>query len=248
MAERVPAGERRRVTDAVAPDAEVAGPRGGWWFRAAALAGVAVLPLVLAAATLGDLSGAGGLNPGSSDAQLVEVFAEFRDRQMVAATLHVLAAVAILVFLGPLWARVRAGSPMLAVVAVCGGVAAAVIELAWAVWSLTAAVAADFADAGAARFLMVSGWETARVGVGPFLVLVGAVTVAGFRHRVFGRWFNLVGLVFTALLVLGLLPASPAGLMGMLATLWVLGAALVLVFSAPPEAAPLREPRQAGSG
>jgi hypothetical protein len=206
---------------------------------------VAVLPLVLAAATLADVSGAGGLNPGSSDERLVEVFAEFRDRLVLSATLQVLAAVAILVFLGPLWARVRVGSPMLAVVAVCGGVAAAVLQLGWAVWSLGAAVAADFADAGAARFLMVSGWETARIGVGPYLALVGAVTLAGLRHRVFGRWFNLVGVVFAALLVVGLVPASPAGLMGMLATLWVFGAGLVLAFSAPPVEAPLKEPWQA---
>jgi hypothetical protein len=30
---------------------------------------------------------------------------------------------------------------------------------------------------------------------------VGAATVAGYRHHVFGRRFNTVGLVFTVLLV-----------------------------------------------
>ena len=225
---------RRDDTGSPTPRVGFAGAQLDPWSRIAALAGAAVFPLVLVAIRLADVSGSGGLNPGSSDAQLLEVFADFRDRHMVAAALFVVAAVATLVFLGPLWTRLRAGSASLAVVAVSGGVAAAVLFVGWAGWSLTAAVAADFEDAGAARFLMVSGWEVARIGVGPYLAMVGAATVAGYRHRVFGRWFNAVGLVFSVLLVFGLFPASPAGLMGMLATLWVLCASLVIAFSAPP--------------
>jgi hypothetical protein len=212
-------------------------------FKVAALAGAATLPLVVAASTLGDVAGSGGLNPGSSDAQLVEVFGEFRDRHLTAASLFVMAAVATLVFLGPLWARVRVGSEALGVVAVGGGVAAALLWVAWAGFSLTAAVAADFKDADAARFLMVSGWETARLGVGPYLAMVGATTVAGYRYHLFGRWFNAIGLVFAVLLVFGLFPASPAGLMGMLATLWVLCASLVIALSAAPNSK-LQAPQQ----
>jgi hypothetical protein len=244
MAGQAPRSDRNRLDmGASAPGADVARGRDNWWFRVAALAGAAALPLMLTAVTLADVSGSGGLNPGSSDAQLVEVFREFRDRQLMAAGLQVLAAVAILVFLGPLWARVRVGSEALGVVAIGGGVAVAVLVLAWAGWSLVAVVAADFEDAGAARFLLVSGWETARLGVGPYLAMVGAVTVAGYRHHVFGRWFNGVGLIFTVLLTLGLVPASPAGLMGLMASLWVLCAALVIAFSAPPESK-LRGPQR----
>jgi hypothetical protein len=193
-----------------------------------ALVGAAVLPLVLAATVVSDVAGAGGLNPGSSDAALLEVFVEFRDRQLAAAALHVLAAVALLAFLGPLWTRLRAGSESLAVVAICGGVAAALLSLAWAGFSLIAVVAADYQDAEAARFLLVAGWETARLAVGPYLVVVGAATLAGYRHQVFGRRFTTVGLLFTVLLIFGLFPASPAGVMGMLATLWVFLASLVI--------------------
>lgn len=242
MAERFPSPHQSNAdTGSVTSGVDEARGRDDRVLRVAALAGAVTFPLVLVAATLADVSGSGGLNPGSSDAQLVEVFGEFRDRQLIASALQVLAAMAILVFLGPLWARVRVGSEVLGVVAVGGGVAVAVLELAWAGWSLTAAVAADFEDANAARFLMVSGWEAARLGVGPYLVLVGAVTVAGYRHHLFGRWFNMVGLVFSALLVFGLFPASPAGLMGMLATLWVLCASLVIAFSALPKST-LRTP------
>lgn len=227
--------------DAPASDSHLAPAKGDTWFRVAALVGATTLPLVLIASTMADVSGSGGLNPGSSDAQLLEVFSQFRDRHLVSSALFVTAAVATLVFLGPLWVRLRAGSEALAVVAVGGGIAVAVLWVAWAGWTLIAVVAADYQDAGAARFIMVSGWESARLLVGPYLAMVGATTVAGYRHGVFGRLFNAVGLVFVVLLVFGLFPASPAGLMGMLATLWVLIAAIVIAFSAPPHPGQLQQ-------
>lgn len=49
-------------------------------FRVAALIGATTLPLVLAAVTMSDVAGSGGLNPGSSDAELLEVFGDFRER------------------------------------------------------------------------------------------------------------------------------------------------------------------------
>lgn len=216
------------------------------WFRCAALVGATTLPLVLIASTLADVSGSGGLNPGSSDAGMLRVFAEFRDRHLVASALFVITAVATLMFLGPLWVRVRAGSEALGVVAVGGGVAVAVMWVGWAGWTLIAAVAADFHDADAARFILLSGWETARLMVGPYLAMVGATTLAGYRHGVFGRLFNAVGLVFTVLLVFGLFPASPAGLMGMLATLWVLIASFVIAFDTKPRPRPQQRREQAG--
>jgi hypothetical protein len=62
------------------PDVNVAPARGDTWFRAAALAGAATLPLVLIASTLSDVSGSGGLDPESSDAQLVEVVQRVQGR------------------------------------------------------------------------------------------------------------------------------------------------------------------------
>ncbi|CAA9360292.1 MAG: hypothetical protein AVDCRST_MAG34-2410 [uncultured Nocardioidaceae bacterium] len=206
--------------------------------QAAALAGTATLPLVLIVSMVSDVTGSGGLNPGSSDAQLIRVFVEYRDQQLVASSLYAAAAAATLLFLGPLWARLRTGSEWLAVVAVAGGVAAGFLWLLASAWSMTAVVAADYEDAGAARFLMVSGWEIARLSVAPHLVMVGAATVTGFRHGAFGRWFNVTGLGFTLLLAVGLVPFAPAGMMGMLATLWVFLASLVLAFGSPPETRP----------
>ena len=175
---------RRDDAGSPAPDADLTNVQRDLWFRVAALAGAATLPLVLTASTISDVAGSGGLNPGSSDAQLLSVFGEFRDRQLMAAGLYAMAAVATLMFVGPLWARLRTGSEFLAVVAVGGGVAVAVLLLAWAGWSLSAAVAADYRDAWAARFLMVSGWEGARLLVGPYMAMVGAATVAAIASSV----------------------------------------------------------------
>ena len=131
-------------------------------------------------------------------------------------------------FLGPLWARVRRGSEWLALVAVVGGVVVGAVLLFSAGVSLVAWVAADYADAGAARFLMVAGWETGRVSVAPALVMVGATTLAGVRYGVFGSGINIFGGIFTFLLLLGLMPASPAGLRGLAVSVWVLVVALKL--------------------
>lgn len=215
------------------------GTPGRWrdpWTRAATLAGAAPLPLALTAAGLSDVSGSsGGLDPGSTDAELLRVFAEFRDNEVVAASLFLIGAVATLVFLGPLWARLRTASEPLALVAVVGGVVSASLWLVTgAGWSLMAADAADFRDADAARFLMIANWDTARMLVAPYLVMVAASTAAGFRHRVFATWFNVVGLGFSVLLIIGLFPGSPAGAMGMLATAWVFLASLVLAWGKVP--------------
>ena len=210
------------------------------WLRAAALAGVLTLPLALIGLTMSDLSGNAGLNPGSPDEEMLSAYADYEGRFWVSASLLAAAAVCTWVFLGALWTRVRAGSEWLAVVAVLGGCAAGTLLVSWSGMSLVAAVAADYEDVDTARFLMVAGWETARLSVGPYLVMVGAATVAGFRYGVFGGKFNWFGLAFTVLLVFGLVPFSPAGLMGLLATVWVLVAGLVLAFGRPP--APLRLP------
>jgi hypothetical protein len=65
--------------------------------------------------------------------------------------------------------------------------------------------------------------------------MVAAATVAGCRDRVFGRGLNAFSLVFTMLLIFALLPFGPAGLLGMLGTVWVLVVGLVLAFARAPE-------------
>ena len=210
-------------------------PRTDPLFRVAALAGAATLPLVLIAG-IGEPTARADVNPGSSDAELLEVLVDLRTEQVWASALFALAAVTLWVFLGPLWARVRRGSEWLALVAVLGGVVVGAVLLFWSGVSLVAWVAADYGDAEVARFLMVAGWETARVAVAPALVMVGATTLAGMRYGVFGSGINTFGAIFTLLLLLGLIPASPAGLMGLAVNLWVLVVALRLAFANPPVA------------
>jgi len=193
------------------------------------------------AITVSDPTSRADVNPGSSDAELLDVLVNTRTEQVWASTLLALAAVALWFFLGPLWARVRRGSEWLALVAVVGGVVVGAVLLFSAGVSLVAWVAADYQDAGAARFLIVAGWETARVSVAPALVMVGATTLVGVRYGVFRSGINIFGGIFTSLLLLGLIPASPAGLMGLAVSVWVLVVALNLAFGTPPVVHPRRE-------
>lgn len=208
-------------------------PRSDRLFRGAALIGAATLPLVVIAGTISDPNSRASVNPGSSDSALVEVLIETRDEQAWASALFALAAVALWIFLGPLWARLRRGSEWLALVAVIGGVVVGAVLLFWSGVALVALVAADYGDAVAARFLMVAGWETARVAVGPALVMVGAAALAGTRYGLVPKPINVLSGVFALLLALGLLPASPAGLMGLAVTVWVFVVALHLAFAHP---------------
>jgi hypothetical protein len=82
------------------------------------------------------------------------------------------------------------GAGWLAVVAVAGGIAGAVLGLESAMLAIAAAVAGDVGDTQTARTLLVFEWDSARLGVAPALATVAAATVAGFRHGVFPRWFS----------------------------------------------------------
>lgn len=206
-------------------------PRTDWLLRGAALVGAVTLPLVMVAATISDPNAHASVNPGSSDSALVGVLVDTRTEQAWASTLFALAAVALWIFLGPLWTRLRRGSEWLALVAVVGGVVVGAVLLFWSGVALVAYVAAGYADAAAARFLMVAGWETARVAVGPALVMVGATTIAGTRYGLFRPGMNVISGVFAVLMVLGLFPSSPAGMMGLAVTVWVFVVALYLAFA-----------------
>ncbi|MFC7876735.1 hypothetical protein [Isoptericola sp. NPDC057391] len=203
--------------------------------RVAALVGAASFPLAMIGSALSDPNSYAEVNPGSSDTQLLAMLSDSRTEQLWAATLQALAAVAVWVFLGPLWQRLRRGSEWLALLAVVGGAVAGAAILFWAGHSLVAMVAADFEDAEAARFLMVAGWETARVAVAPYLVLVGAATLAGRRGGALPAGINAFGVVFVVLLALGFVPGSPAGLLGTVGSVWVTVVALALAFTHPSD-------------
>jgi hypothetical protein len=232
--------ENREPNPAAVGTARDDDPRTDPLFRVAALAGALALPLAIIAAIIAEPTARADVNPGSTDAELLEVLIDTRTEQAWAAACWALAAVGLWIFLGPLWARVRRGSEWLALVAVVGGVVVGALLLLSSATSIVAWVAADYEDADTARFLVLSGWETARVAVAPALVMVGATTLAGVQYEVFGFRMNLFGVLFTFLLALGMFPASPAGVMGLAVTVWVLVAALTLAFTTPH---PVRAPR-----
>jgi hypothetical protein len=134
-----------------------------------------------------------------------------------------------LVFLGPMWARVRTGSQPLAVVVVVAGAAgAATVWLLDAFLFTAIASAAGFQDGDSERMLLLASWDTARVATSPHAVMIGACAFAGLRFRVFPRWLTFVSIVLCVLSVLAMLPSGPAGGAAMLGALWVLLASVHL--------------------
>lgn len=197
--------------------------------RFAALCGAVSIILGGAGATLADKGGR-GLNPGQTDEQLAAGFSLYANDARIGAALMGAATVLALIFLGPLWARVRRGSGWLAVIVVAGGVGVAVLQLFAATFTIAGFTAGEFNDGQTARVLMILEWDTARALVPAYLVMVAAATVAGFRYHIFGRVFCWFSLAFTVLLAIALVPVGPAGGIGLSGGIWVIAASLILAF------------------
>ena len=203
-------------------------PRADPLFRVAALAGVATLPLTLIAVTISDLNARADVNPGRPTPSFSTSWSTPAANRY--GRRH-----------SWRWRQWRCGSSS----GRCGRASAAARNgwpsSLWSGASLSerccfsrlglpvAWVAADYEDAGAARFLMVAGWETARIAVAPALVMVGATTLAGVRYGVFGSGSHLRRNLHLPS-ASGPIPASPAGLMGLAVNVWVLVVALKLAF------------------
>ncbi|MGW1346667.1 hypothetical protein ACWCOV_36830 [Kribbella sp. NPDC002412] len=197
--------------------------------RAAALSGAASIVLGGVGATLADKGGR-GLNPGQTDEELAAGFALYMNEARTGAALMGAATVLGLIFLGPLWSRIRRGSGWLAVIVVAGGVAGAGVQILAAVFTIAGMTAGAFNDGQTARVLMTLEWDTARAVVPTYLAMVAAATIAGFRHHVFGPAFRWFSLAFTMLLTVALIPVGPAGAIGLSGGIWVIAASLLLAF------------------
>lgn len=201
--------------------------------RVAALAGAASVVVLVVGSSLGDTGGK-GIDPTMSPDAIVAGLRPLVGELQVAASLLSLSAVLLLVFLGPLWRRLRAASDAVAVVGVAGGVLAAGLLVAYARDGIAMATAAELGDGTTAQVLITSGWEAARILAVPFLAMVGAAVVAGFSPGVFPVWFRWFSAVMAVLLLLALAPVGPAGLLGLLGTLWVAVASLLLAAQPVP--------------
>lgn len=102
-----------------------------------------------------------------------------------------------------------------------------------------AAVGAGFAEyADEARVgsaLLIAAVALSLVFLGPLWSRLhgaapplAAVAVAGLRHHIFPPWFSWLSLAFAVVLLVGLLPVGPAGLLGVTGGLWVVVASLLL--------------------
>jgi hypothetical protein len=169
-----------------------------------------------------------GLNPDSPDQTLIDTFVDNRTQLQVGITLTMLGVVLLLVFLGPLWNRVKAGAEWLAVVTIAAGMATAIVWVISAAMLMVMVTTTDYRDPDAARLLMLALWDTSRVGAAPYAAMIGAATLAGLRYRILPRWLNLLGVVLFVGTVVALLPIGPAGLMGSLGGLWIIAASVHL--------------------
>jgi hypothetical protein len=134
---------------------------------------------------------------------------------------------------------VRTGSERLAVVGVLGGVASAITLWLVNAGLLTAmATAASFHDADAARLLLLTGWDTARVATAPNAVMIGACALAGWWYGVIPRWLVLLSVALLLLSVVVMLPFGPAGGAALVGGLWVLAASIHLALARPPQPRP----------
>ncbi len=216
-------------------DGAVATTRNGPVLRVASLCGAASVVVSLVGSMVSDLA-AKGLNPDSPDQTLIDTFVDNRRQLQVGITLTMLGVVLLLVFLGPLWIRVKAGAEWLAVVTVAAGVTIAVVGVISAAMLTVMVTTTDYRNPDAARLLMLALWDTARVGAAPYAAMIGAATLAGLRYRVLPRWLNLFGVVFFLFTTVALLPIGPAGLLGSLGGLWIIAVSVHLSLTSIPVA------------
>ena len=206
--------------------------------RVAALCGALAVVIGFAGSAVADVTSE-GINPTSPGGDLISTYVQYFHRLQIGAFLSLLAFALQLVFLGPLWTRVQAGSERLAVVAVLGGVSsAATLWMLSAVLDTAMATASHFRDPAAARILLLTGWDTARVATAPNAVMIGACAIAGSRYGVLPRWLTVFSFVLLVLSVGGMIPSGPAGGAGLLGGLWILVVSVYLTFAHAPEPKP----------
>ncbi|WP_448613889.1 hypothetical protein [Modestobacter sp. URMC 112] len=201
--------------------------------RVTALAGAASVVVAFVGISFADVGGK-GLDPTMTPETLAGGLHEHVDALTTGASLLSLAAVLAVLFAGPLWWRLRAAAGWVAAMGVAGAVLAGTLWIDLAAESIALATAADLGDGVTARVLLTAGWESARIGAVPSLVMVTAAVVAGFGYGVFAGWFRWFSALMLVPLVVALAPVGPAGLLGFTSGgLWVLVASLHFAMQEP---------------
>jgi hypothetical protein len=204
--------------------------------RVASLAGVASVLALVAGGSAADMGG-NGLSPTMSPELLADGLRDRAGELEASASLLALSSVLFLLFLGPVWTRLRPASTALAVIGVSAGAVVAAQGLTFARESIALATAATMGDGVTAQVLLTSGWDTARLIAAPYLPLVAVTALAGFTSGALPRWFTWFSAAMVVLVCLSFSPVGPAGVLGLTGTVWVVVASLYFA-AARPVAAP----------
>jgi MFS family permease len=168
------------------------------WERYGIAAGILFVVLVVIAALIGGAPP----KPTDSTAKIGSYFHDNQDALKVGGYLNGLAAVAFLLFLGSLWARLRrveGVASRLSVVALSGGIAAlGLAVIADAINSYVALYIGDLGPGGAKAFYLLAVIIVSFAAFG-LAVFVSATSVMILRHSFVERWLGWIGLAIAGL-------------------------------------------------
>lgn len=171
--------------------------------RMAALAGLAFFILII---VQGPVLAGGAPDGGASATKIFNYLKTHQGNFKAASVVYGFAMSAVLIWVSGAYRALRkseGGSPGLAVTALGGVVLAAAMSVsAAALQAATALRVRDLQPSGARFFFTLNQFTQAGILFG-LLVLIAAATAISFQTGLFGRWFNLFGVVLVLLSIAG---------------------------------------------
>jgi hypothetical protein len=183
--------------------------------RIAALSGAASVVAGITGLTIAETE-TDGVTPHSSATFLVETYGAQTGELRTGAILTALAAVLGLVFLGPVWVRLKRAGEWQAMVAVAGGLMLAMYWLAASLQHAALVTFAEYSSGEAVRHALLGGWDTWQ-----FIVVPVIAMTLGCAFAALPGWFRLASLFALAAAVIALVPGLDPWLPVMGACAWL---------------------------
>ena len=196
--------------------------------QVAAMAGAASVLVGVAGLTIAETNTA-GVDPGSTAPFVVEILTERTGDLRAGAILAAAAATLAMVFLGPLWFRLKQSGEWQAMIAVAGCLTLALFWLSAAAQQVAFLTFAQYSDGEAARTLVTLGWDTWRYLAFPFMIMALAAALTALPV-----WFRVVSLLVVAVEAVALIPGIDAWAPVMLGCSWTITASVLAALSPDP--------------